>query len=73
MNKYCFRKIYNVSTLYLSCAKNILIDNFQNENHKITDICDICYILCIFFFWSLEISENILRNQKFIYVKTHVF
>ena len=22
----------------------------------------------IFFFWSFEISENILRNQKFIYV-----
>ena len=27
----------------------------------------------IFFFWSFEISGNILRNQTFLYVYTHVF
>ena len=27
----------------------------------------------IFYFWSFEISGNVLRNQKILYVEIHIF
>ena len=49
----------------------------QKRRSRPTKICDEVLVddrmKLIFYFWSFEISRNILRNQKILYVSIHIF
>ena len=62
--------------LYKKCILTIcilVISRFGFEGWSLGSDCFSSLVQFIFYFWSFEISRNILRNQKTLSVKIRIF
>ena len=65
-NKY--KKIMKFYILFVVTAAGVVLCGSPKKQPRTSSI-----VQFIFFFWSFEISGNILSNQKILFVETHVF